>query len=56
MILIDNVLWGGSVVDSEKMDEQTKAIRAINDFVSKDERVECVMLSISDGLSLVRVK
>lgn len=56
VILVDNVLWGGSVVDSSRNDEDTNAIRAFNDQVASDERVECVMLPISDGLTLLRVK
>lgn len=56
VILVDNVLWGGSVVDSSRSDEDTNAIRAFNDQVASDERVECVMLAISDGLTMLRVK
>jgi caffeoyl-CoA O-methyltransferase len=52
LILIDNVLWMGSVVDPEKDDEQTRAIRRFNDHVAADARVRCVMLPISDGLTL----
>jgi caffeoyl-CoA O-methyltransferase len=56
VILVDNVLWGGSVVDPENQKEQTEAIRAFNDHVAADARVECVMLAISDGLTIARVK
>lgn len=52
LILIDNVLWMGSVVDPEKDDEQTRAIRRFNDHVATDPRVACVMLPVSDGLTL----
>jgi caffeoyl-CoA O-methyltransferase len=52
LILVDNVLWMGSVVDPEKDDEQTRAIRKFNDHVAADPRVACVMLPISDGLTL----
>ena len=55
MILVDNVLWQGRVADPEVDDEQTQAIRAFNDAVARDPRVECVMLPISDGLSFLRV-
>ncbi|HXQ21067.1 MAG TPA: class I SAM-dependent methyltransferase [Candidatus Acidoferrales bacterium] len=54
LILFDNVLWGGQVVDAATTDESTQAIRALNDHVPKDARVETVMLSISDGLTIVR--
>jgi caffeoyl-CoA O-methyltransferase len=53
-ILVDNVLWAGAVVDPEANDEQTGAIRDFNDFVAGDGRVDCVMLPIADGLTLLR--
>ena len=56
VILVDNVLWGGAVANPEKTDPQTAAIRAVNTQVAADERVEAVMLPISDGLSLLRVR
>ena len=55
LILVDNVLWGGAVLDSERDDANTLAIRAFNEQVAGDERVDAVMLAISDGLSLLRV-
>ena len=54
VLIFDNVLWGGSVVDREKQDESTQAIRALNDLVAKDEHVEAVMLPVADGITLVR--
>ncbi len=54
VILVDNVLWGGAVADPEVDEEQTVAIRAFNDHVVSDDRVDCVMLPISDGLTLLR--
>ncbi len=54
VILVDNVLWMGRVADPSAQDEMTVAIRAFNDLVAKDERVDCVMLPISDGLTLLR--
>lgn len=54
-ILADNVLWGGKVVyDDKKPDKETRGIRKFNDFVKQDSRVEQVMLSIRDGLLLIR--
>ena len=44
----------GSVVDPKATDPNTEAIRAFNDRVARDPRVECVMLPISDGLTLMR--
>jgi len=55
VILVDNVLWGGSVIDSARDDADTVAIRAFNDRIAADDRVENVMLPISDGLTLIRV-
>ena len=53
-ILCDNVLWGGSVVDPNADNDNTRAIRAFNDLVAADDRVDTVMLAISDGLTLLR--
>lgn len=56
LILVDNVLWSGAVVDQSNQSEDTKAIRDLNDFIAADKRVEAVMLGISDGLTIVRKK
>jgi caffeoyl-CoA O-methyltransferase len=56
LILIDNVLWGGGVIDEARQDADTKAIRALNDFVAHDRRVDAVMIGVSDGLTIVRKK
>lgn len=58
-LLIDNVLWGGKVVDSypvKPADKDTHAVRAFNGKVQADERVENVFLPLRDGLLLVRKK
>ncbi|GAB3305879.1 O-methyltransferase [Hymenobacter tenuis] len=58
-LLVDNVLWGGKVVDSycvKPSDKDTHAVRAFNDKVQADERVENVFLPMRDGLLLVRKK
>jgi len=54
LILVDNVLWGGRVVDETDAEENTIAIRAFNDLVASDARVDAVMLPVSDGLTLLR--
>ena len=54
LILVDNTLWGGRVLDESDESADTVAIRAFNDFVAADERVDCVQLPISDGLTLLR--
>jgi caffeoyl-CoA O-methyltransferase len=56
LVLLDNVLWSGNVVDESDQSENTVALRAINDHVAADERVEAVMLPIADGLTLARKK
>jgi caffeoyl-CoA O-methyltransferase len=54
LIVIDNVLWSGRVVEDGDDDESTRAIKEINDHVRNDSRVECVMLTVRDGMLLVR--
>jgi len=54
VILIDNVLWGGNVVQDDPKDDNRVAIRAFNDAVARDERVDTVMLPLGDGLTLLR--
>jgi caffeoyl-CoA O-methyltransferase len=54
VILVDNTLWSGKVVDGSVTDEDTVALRAFNDRVSKDDRVESVLLPLADGLTLAR--
>ncbi len=54
MILVDNTLWGGAIVDDSVDDDQTLALRAFNDMVAADERVDSVQLTLGDGLTLLR--
>ncbi len=54
LILADNVLWMGAIIDKTLADENTLAMRAFNDFVAADDRVDTVMLPISDGLTILR--
>jgi caffeoyl-CoA O-methyltransferase len=57
IIIADNVLWSGKVLDDEsKMDAETKVLHDFNKFVSKDERVEHLLLPVRDGLMLLRKK
>lgn len=56
LMMIDNVLWGGSVIDPEKQDDDTKAIRIANEFIHQDGRVDISLVPIGDGLTLVRKK
>ena len=54
VILVDNTLWGGAVADSKATDDNTVAIRAFNDAVAADDRVESTILTVGDGLTLIR--
>ena len=54
LIAVDNVLWSGSVLDEKKQDADTVALRAINLKIRDDARVESVLLTVGDGLTLVR--
>jgi caffeoyl-CoA O-methyltransferase len=56
LILIDNVLWNGAILDETTKDADTLALRALNDLIAKDTRVEAVMVGIADGLTIVRKK
>ena len=54
LILIDNVLWHGEVVDSNKQDRLTVSIREFNNYVNEDKRVENLIIPIGDGLTVCR--
>ena len=54
LLLADNTLWSGRVIDESADDEDTVAIRAFNDMVAGDERVESYLLPIGDGVTLIR--
>jgi predicted O-methyltransferase YrrM len=56
-ILADNTLWDGHIIDpAYDKDRQTVALRAFNDKVAQDERLEQVILPLRDGLTIIRVK
>ena len=55
-ILADNTLWDGHVIESGRQDAQTNGVRAFNDLVRGDDRVEVVMLPLRDGLTIIRKK
>jgi caffeoyl-CoA O-methyltransferase len=56
VIVIDNVLWSGQVLDAEDTSDDTRAIKELNDAIAADNRVECVMVPVRDGVSLVRLR
>lgn len=56
-ILADNTLWDGHIIESAyDKDKQTVSLRAFNDKVMQDERLEKVILPLRDGLTIIRVK
>lgn len=57
IILADNTLWDGHIIDPEyDNDKQTIGLRAFNDHIQQDERVENLILPIRDGLTIIRKK
>ncbi|MGH9265999.1 MAG: O-methyltransferase [Acidimicrobiales bacterium] len=54
LMVADNVLWRGQVLDEEDRSDETVAIRAFNDLVVDDPRVTCVMTTVRDGVTLIR--
>ena len=54
VIAIDNVLWGGRVLDNSDTEPATRAIREFNSRLYKDERVAISMIPIGDGLTLAQ--
>ena len=56
-ILADNTLWDGHIIDpAYDKDKQTIALRAFNDKVMQDERLDKVILPLRDGLTIIRKK
>ncbi len=54
VVAVDNVLWGGSVADPDKDDDDTRAIRAFNAKLHADDRVTLSLVPIGDGVTLAR--
>ena len=54
LVIIDNVLWHGDVVENNIKDKITDSIRDLNNFISKDERVEKVIVPFGDGMTICR--
>ena len=53
-ILADNTLWDGHVIDPAYKDSQTNGVRAFNEYIRNDKRVEEVILPLRDGLTIIR--
>jgi caffeoyl-CoA O-methyltransferase len=54
LILIDNVLWSGRVVDTSENDEGTVALRVLNTKIGRDERVDVSLVAMCDGILIAR--
>ena len=53
LIVVDNTLWGGRVIEAADDSESTRAIRRFNDHVVADPRTDCVMLPVGDGMTVI---
>ena len=54
MIIVDNVLWHGEVVDMKKQDKLTTVIREFNTYENRDKRTENLIIPVGDGLTVCR--
>ena len=54
LIIIDNVLWYGEVVNQNNTDKFTKNIKEFNNHISKDERIEKLIVPLGDGMTVCR--
>jgi len=54
LLLVDNVLWSGEIADPEVSDANTTALRDFNELVASDDRVDTVVLTAFDGLTIAR--
>lgn len=55
-ILVDNVLWGGKVLDPKSDDQTTKIIDKFNKLITADQRVENLLLPVRDGIMVIKKK
>ncbi len=53
LLILDNTLWSGRVADPDENDDNTRAIREVNDRITDDPRVKNVLLTVRDGMNLV---
>ena len=54
LIVFDNMLWGGGVLDEDPQDDDTRAIQALNAKLATDERVSLCLVPVADGVTLAR--
>ena len=55
IIISDNVLWSGKVLDSNQMDEETSTLVQFNKIINDDKRFKSIILPIRDGISISRL-
>lgn len=56
LVIVDNALWHGWVLDPARVDPDTEGMRSFNDRIAQDPRVDVVMLPIADGLTMIRYR
>ncbi len=56
LVAVDNVLWSGCVADPKNQEPNTRAIRAFNEKLRNDTRVDIAMVTVADGIFLARKK
>jgi predicted O-methyltransferase YrrM len=56
LIVFDNMLWGGRVLEQDSDDEDTRAIQALNARLAADERISLCLLPLADGVTLARIR
>ena len=54
LVLVDNTIWFGQIINTDVNDRDTVAIREVNDAMAADERLDSVMIPIGDGLTVAR--
>jgi predicted O-methyltransferase YrrM len=56
IIIVDNILWYGKVIDSQQNDRTTQKIRQFNNMIQDDNRVTNVLLPLRDGVMMIKVE
>ena len=56
LMVVDNTLWDGEVANPGNRDADTEALRAFNDALHRDRRIDLAMLPVGDGLTLARLR
>ena len=56
LILVDNTLWDGEVANPDNREAETEALRAFNDALHRDPRIDLALLPVGDGLTLARIR